>query len=120
MSFLVDPPMLLASGAVIEVVAPDERTARRAEAGVLTLFLVVSVGLYLNRRWIHWLARLCRADSGRDWMLNSGVFHFDHEDAGLPTHVVSAAIFSTYPLWIRLGRRLGGLFRPAPARELPD
>ena len=116
-SFLVDPPMLVASGAVIEVTSPDEQTARRAEAGVLALFLVVSIALYLNARWVAWLARVCGAESGRDWMLNSGVFHLDHEEAGAPTHVVSAAIFSTYPLWIRLGRRLGGRLRPEGAHR---
>lgn len=107
MSFLVDPPLLVVSGAAIEAAAPDEKSARRLETAVLTTFVVTSVSLYANRRWTHWLARLCRAENGRDWMLNSGVFHFDHDEAGLPTHVVSAAIFCTYPLWIRLGRRLG-------------
>ncbi|HML00113.1 MAG TPA: hypothetical protein VK428_08000 [Acidimicrobiales bacterium] len=111
MSFLVDPPLLVASGAAIETAVPDERTARRLEAAVLGVFVVTSVSLYLNARWTHWLARLCRADSGRDWMLNSGVFHFDHERAGAPTHLASAAIFCTYPLWIRLGRRAGGRLR---------
>lgn len=117
MSFLVDPPLLLASGAAIEAAAPDERTARRLEAAVLGVFVVTSVSLYANARWAHWLARLCRAETGRDWMLNSGVFHFDHEKAGLPTHVVAGALFATYPLWIRLGRRAVGRLRPAVGRS---
>ena len=107
MSFLVDPPLLVGAGAAIEVAAPDERSARRLEAAVLGVFLLVSVSLYANARWSHWIARLCRAETGRDWMLNSGVFGFDHAEAGLPTHVVAAGIFATYPLWIRLGRRAG-------------
>lgn len=118
MSFLVDPPLLVASGAVIGSTAPDEATARRLETGVLGIFLVTSVALYLNARSVHWLARLCGARSGRDWMLNSGVFHFDDRQAGIPTHVVSAAIFCTYPLWIRLGRQLGGRLR-GPAVSPP-
>lgn len=105
MSFLVDPPLLLGAGAVIEAASPDDRVARRLESAVLAVFLVTSVSLYANARWIHWLARLCRARSGRDWMLNSGVFSFDDERAGAPTHVVAAGIFLTYPLWIRLGRQ---------------
>jgi hypothetical protein len=119
-SFLVDPPLLVASGAVIEATAPDDTTARRLEAAVLGVFIVTSVSLYANARWTDWLARLCRARSGRDWMLNSGVFHLDDEKAGLPTHVVSTAIFCTYPLWIRLGRRLGGALRGRAAWEAPD
>lgn len=114
MSFLVDPPLLVASGAAIEAAAPDERTARRLEAAVLGVFVVTSVSLYLNARWTRWLARLCRARSGRDWMLNSGVFHFDDERAGPTTHLVSAFIFCTYPLWIRLGRRAGARFAEPP------
>ena len=39
-------------------------------------------------------------------MLNSGVLDLEHEDVRTATHVVSAAIFATYPLWARLGRRL--------------
>lgn len=105
MSFLVDPPLLLGAGAAIEVAAPDDVTATRIETAVLAVFLVTSISLYANARWIHWLARLCGARSGRDWMLNSGVFSFDDERAGLPTHLLSAGIFLTYPLWIRLGRR---------------
>jgi hypothetical protein len=40
-------------------------------------------------------------------MLNSGVFRFDFKRAGRRTHVVSALLFSTYPLWLRLGERRG-------------
>lgn len=116
MSFLVDPPLLVASGAVIGSTAPDEQSARRLESAVLSVFVVTSVSLYANARWTHWLARLCRAESGRDWMLNSGVLHIDHEEAGLPTHVLSAGIFATYPLWIRLGRRLGERLRGGRGR----
>jgi catechol 2,3-dioxygenase-like lactoylglutathione lyase family enzyme len=119
-SFLVDPPLLFASGAAIEAAAPDEDTARRLETAVLGVFVVTSVSLYANARWTHWLARLCRADSGRDWMLNSGVFHFDHDRAGIATHLVSAALFSTYPLWIRLGRRAGGRLRPRAVATVSD
>jgi hypothetical protein len=110
-SFLVDPPLLVASGALIGSTAPDDATARRLETGVLGLFLVTSIALYANARWVHWLARLCGARSGRDWMLNSGVLHLDDTEAGIPTHAVSAVIFCTYPLWIRLGRRLGSRLR---------
>ncbi len=50
---------------------------------------------------------MCRAASGRDWMLNSGVFKFDWKAAGPRTHKISAAIFATYPLWLWLGIRRG-------------
>lgn len=107
MSFLVDPPLLIGTGATIATVAPDEKTARRLEGAVLVVFLVTSISLYFNARWTDWLARLCRAETGRDWMLNSGVFHFDHAKPKPKVHAVSALIFATYPAWLRLGRKLG-------------
>jgi hypothetical protein len=106
-SFLVDPPLLLGSGAAIEATVDDERLAHRLESAVLAVFLITSISLYCNAPWTRWLARLCRADTGRDWMLNSGVFHIDHERAGPGTHLAAALTFLTYPLWIRLGRQAG-------------
>jgi hypothetical protein len=50
---------------------------------------------------------MCGAESGRDWMLNSGVFKLDHEKVSPKTHLASAAIFATYPIWLRMGRKLG-------------
>ena len=105
MSFLVDPPMLVASGAAIERLAPDQRTARAAERAVVATFLVTSIGLYVEAPFTRWLWRMCRARSGRDWMINSGVFSFDETAAGARTHLLGAAIFATYPFWVKLGRR---------------
>jgi hypothetical protein len=67
----------------------------------------VSVSLYLNKRWTNPIARACGAEDGRDWMLNSGVLHLDHRNAGRATHAVSALLFATYPLWLYLGWRRG-------------
>ena len=105
MSFLVDPPLLVASGAVIEATLP-EQVATPAERAVIAIFLATSVSLYLEAGWTRWLWRACRARSGRDWMVNSGVFRFDVEEPSRQMHLVSAALFATYPLWPALGRRL--------------
>ena len=48
----------------------------------MATFWAVSVSLYLNRRWTRPISDACRAEDGRDWMLNSGVFRFDHRNAG--------------------------------------
>lgn len=106
MSFLVDPPLLVAAGAAIERVTPDERRARVFEAVTITGFLATSVSLYLNAPWTDWVAKLCGAESGRDWMLNSGVFGFEHRRSTRATHIVASVLFTTYPLWLRAGRRL--------------
>ena len=90
----------------LRAVSPDRAQAPVAVATVAT-FLGVSVSLYLNKPWTHWIARLCRAEDGRDWMLNSGVLKFDHRHAGPATHAASAALFASYPLWLWLGLRDG-------------
>jgi hypothetical protein len=106
MSFLIDPPWLYANGrALAQVTEPPQRD--RLAAVTLGVFLVTSVSLYLDRAWTRPIWRLCRARSGRDWMLNSGVLRLDPDRAGTPTHLVSGALFATYPLWLWLGLRHG-------------
>jgi hypothetical protein len=104
MSFLIDPPWLYANGRALAAATPPQRRAPLA-AATLGVFLVTSVSLYLDRAWTRPIWRLCRARSGRDWMLNSGVLHLDAERAGTPTHLVSGALFATYPFWLWLGLR---------------
>jgi hypothetical protein len=106
MSFLIDPPWLYANGRAIAQAAPPERQKPLALA-TLAVFLTASVGLYLDRGWTMPIWRLCRARSGRDWMLNSGVLRLDADRVGTPTHAVSAALFTTYPFWLWLGLRHG-------------
>jgi hypothetical protein len=107
MSFLIDPPWLYATGRAYGRLVPDEgsplaRTLRTATAGA---FLATSISLYLDRPWTRSIWRACHAASGRDWMLNSGVFRFDFARASHRTHVVSALLFATYPFWLLLGER---------------
>jgi hypothetical protein len=106
MSFLVDPPLLVAAGAAIGRAGADEKTARRAEGAVLAVFLVTSVSLYANARWTRPIWRLCRARSGRDWMVNSGVFSLETDPVTTRRAVAAVALFATYPAFLRLGRRL--------------
>ena len=103
MSFLIDGPWLYANGRAI---ARTRRPAPLA-ASTMAAFWGVSIPLYLNRGWTRPIWRACRARSGRDWMINSGVLRIDAERAGPRAHAVSAAIFATYPLWMWLGLRHG-------------
>jgi hypothetical protein len=130
MSFLIDPPWLYATGRAYRRLQSGqesmhgERDGRMRDGRVrdgrmrdgsardavvaattMALFLGVSVSLYQDRRWTTPIWRACNAESGRDWMLNSGVFKFDWRKAGPRTHRISAAIFATYPLWLWLGMR---------------
>lgn len=110
MSFLIDPPLLYLNGEAYARLGPDAAqggTARAAGAAVIGLFWVVSGALYLDRRWTRPLWRACRARSGRDWMVNSGVLRVDERRVGAGTHLLAVLIFATYPLWLVLGYRRG-------------
>jgi hypothetical protein len=108
MSFLIDPPWLYATGRAYGKAMPTETGATKAlEAATIGAFLVTSVSLYLDLPWTKPIWKACRAASGRDWMLNSGVLKLDWRRAGLRTHLICAAIFTTYPLWLRIGLRSG-------------
>jgi hypothetical protein len=104
MSFLIDPPWLYATGRAYGRLMPERTPAARAVSGATaSVFLATSISLYLDRRWTRRIWEACHAKSGRDWMLNSGLFHLDHERAGPRVHAVSALIFATYPAWLLLG-----------------
>ena len=111
MSFLIDPPLLYSGGRTYARLTRDAPASARRDAAVgaayMAVFWGISVGLYLDQGWTRPVWKLCRAASGRDWMLNSGVFRFDWRRAGPRTPRVAAAIFATYPLWLWLGLRRG-------------
>ena len=105
MSFHIDGPWLYGTGRVYA--RTGERTAAVLGAATNAGFWAVSVPLYLNRPWTRPIAEACRADDGRDWMLNSGVLRRDPRAAGPATHAVSTALFASYPYWLWRGWRDG-------------
>lgn len=109
MSFLIDPPLLYGGGRAYARATRDADPSRARDLAVGTAFMVtfwgVSVGMYLDQGWTGPLWRMCRAASGRDWMLNSGVFGFDWRKPNARTHAIAGAIFATYPLWLWRGMR---------------
>jgi hypothetical protein len=109
MSFLIDPPLLYSGGRTYERITREMKPSRTRDAAVgaayMAVFWGISIGLYLDQGWTRPVWRMCRAQSGRDWMLNSGVLRIDWRKAGRRTHRLSAAIFATYPLWLWLGMR---------------
>jgi hypothetical protein len=108
MSFAFDPPLLVASGVLIERRLPADRRDV-AEAAVLGVFFGGSFGLYNNVPGLGVLWRPFRAQNGRDFMWNSGVFSVKTAELSWPMHAAAGAIFATYPFFIKLGRRLGRL-----------
>jgi hypothetical protein len=110
MSFLIDPPWLYATGRLYGSAAPEHlqgRTAAALGAATMAGFWGTSISLYLDRGWTRPIWRACRARSGRDWMLNSGVLRLPYTKVGTRTHVVSALLFASYPVFLVLGHRHG-------------
>jgi hypothetical protein len=107
MSFLIDPPWLYANGRACAAVTRDRHKAAALGTATVAVFWAVSIPLYANRRWTRPIWEACGAEDGRDWMLNSGVFRFDHRRPGPVTHAVAAALFASYPLWLWLGWQHG-------------
>ncbi|RIK10630.1 MAG: hypothetical protein DCC49_02975 [Acidobacteria bacterium] len=99
----MDPVLLLEAGATIGERVEDDRTATVTGAATLAGFYAISVPLFVDARWTRPIWRLVGAKSGKDWMLNSGVFAFDYRSTGRRANLVSAAIFATYPLWLAAG-----------------
>jgi hypothetical protein len=104
MSFLIDGPWLYANGRAI---ARATDNPAPLAAGTMAVFFGVSIPLYLNQRWTRPIWRACRASSGRDWMINSGVLKVDADNVSPRGHAICAAIFATYPLWLWLGVKHG-------------
>lgn len=111
MSFVIDPPLLVVSGAAIEAVAgDDEVTARRLHGATVALFIGVSLGLYANLPGLGRIWRPFGSRSGREFMLTSGLARIDERRIGPRQHAAALSLFALYPLWARLG---GALVRAA-------
>jgi hypothetical protein len=115
MSFLLDPPLLFASGAVVGRFVPTGSRRRRIALAVLGLFYAVSGLLYLDvlpwwdgRRWTR----------GSTFMLNSGLNTRLKRTAGVD--VLAVVLFAAYPLWVWLGLATGRRTRGVdPVEVLP-
>ncbi len=115
-SFLIDGPWLLSIGWILGKIlnklvedADTRNTAgRRLSFATLAIFYVTSISLYFNLEWTRWIWEIGGAESGRDWMINSGVFNFDHENVTGKGHVIAALLFATYPVWLKAGFKLAG------------
>lgn len=118
MSFLIDAPWLYATGNAYARLAPAHTRERNAlKLGVATIgaFYALSIPLYLNQRWTKPVWKACRATSGRDWMVNSGLLRFDADRISPRGHKLAAMIFASYPLWLWLGYRNGKAAAPGDA-----
>jgi len=113
-SFLIDGPWLVSigwlAGKILNRFVDDENQNKRTRwilgIGTILIFWVTSISLYFNKEWTRWIWEMCGAESGRDWMINSGVFNFDHENVSTKGHILAALLFLTYPVWLAAGFKL--------------
>ena len=108
MSFLADPPLLLAAGAAVQRLVDDADRASRLERAIAATFMTGAAAIYLNAPGFRWMWAPFGSDSGRDFMLNHGLLRIPHRAPPWWVHAGAAAALATYPLWIRAGRRLAG------------
>jgi hypothetical protein len=107
MSFVLDPPLLVVSGAAAEIASGGDRTAsRRLRGGIVGLFVGVSLALYANLPGLGFLWRPFGSRSGREFMLTSGLGRLDGRPLGGRRHAAALSLFALYPLWARLGAAL--------------
>jgi len=106
MSFLLDPPLLAASGAVTGAALPDGRPQQIAGAVTVGAFIGGSLALYMNvpqivNRW-----PLFGSRSGREFMITSGIARINERKITKAQHAGALSLFALYPLWFELGRRV--------------
>jgi hypothetical protein len=106
MSFVLDPPLLVASGAAIERLGVGDATARRLSAASVATFVGVSVALYANAPGLRAIWGPFGARSGREFMLTSGLARVDERRITPARHAAALSLFAAYPLWLALGRAL--------------
>ena len=103
LSFLIDPPLLVAAGAA----AGDRIPMKHLAPPVIGTFWAVSAGLYVNARWTKPLMRFLPGRDGRDFMWTNGILPIPHakrrERAKWDRRAL--AIFATYPFFLWLGTR---------------
>lgn len=114
-------PTLYATGEAYARMAddPDDvASAAKAGAALTAGFWGLSIPLYLNQRWTKPVWKLCRASSGRDWMINSGVLRIDDTKVSRRGNLLAAVLFLSYPVWLWLGYRRGVSARAQGAKAI--
>jgi hypothetical protein len=123
-SFLYDPPLLFIDGLVISLLWERYGRPRGGSkaipiaiaVAILAVFWTVSVSLFLDLPWVEGFARFFHARSGRDWMLNSGIFGFDYvSPPTMALKSLAAILFASYAVWMALGARVGARLAGRPA-----
>jgi hypothetical protein len=111
LTFLIDPPLLMVFSLVSMTIGSWARirTSRPVGSILVVLSLVVimftSSSLYFNCWWLDWFWQPFSpaVTSGRDLMVNSGLFAFDTSTPSIVSDALAVLQIALYPLWSYLG-----------------
>ncbi|MBI4361851.1 MAG: hypothetical protein HY558_01615 [Euryarchaeota archaeon] len=112
MSFLLDGPLLLGLGHLVALAARNNPRRHWLPhilgALILGVFYATSVAAFTDMDWIRPLLVppfvFGNPTSGTDWMVNSGVFHFQVSwPPGKTVTFLAILGFVSYPFWLYLG-----------------
>jgi hypothetical protein len=119
MSLLLSPLFLVLVGVLIARVSKSRRVWRRhslfafrAAAVVLVVYTLLMLGLFVDHAALAWLSHILPGETGTDWVVNSGILHWD---ATWPIASTGAMLwtligFMLFPLWMYIGVLAGYWF----------
>lgn len=116
MSLLLAPPFFFLLGMGIARLSKSRRMWRKhnryvVDLGGVVLFVSYMVlgSLFVDLDWVQPLVAWLPAESGTDWMVNSGVFGFPAEWPVAHEGVMFATLlcFALFPLWYAWGAVFG-------------
>jgi hypothetical protein len=98
-SFLLDPPLLYASGRL--------SPSRAVDVATVGVFIGTGIGLYSDAGWTRPFMRMLPGRDGRDFMWTTGVLPLPHDKRRKRAlfDKLAIAVFATYPVWLWLGTR---------------
>jgi hypothetical protein len=119
MTFLIDPPLLIIFSLLSCWI--DEKAKGKTERPVekflaifsLCVIIFTSSSLYLNMWFMDWfwMPFSPGVTSGRDLMINSGLFAFESVNTGGLIDTLALIQILLYPLWSIIGLRLWNRIR---------
>jgi hypothetical protein len=113
MTFLIDPPLLFVLGGISYLIGDPLATrthlpvAKILATFSLCIIIFTSTSLYLNMSYMDWfwLPFQPAVSSGRDLMINSGIFSFDYVNTAGITDVLAFIQVLLFPIWTYMGIR---------------
>lgn len=119
MTFLIDPGLLIIFAIISCWIGQvmQEKTSKPIGL-ILAIFslcviIFTSTSLYLNLWYMDWFWQpfAPSVSSGRDLMINSGIFSFESENTAGLIDALAALQIIIYPLWTYIGLKLWSHFK---------